>query len=91
MIAVEVPYGSCRRTVCPVYCSFGRIQTLLVDIHLVIVYLAQWAINRAKCPSAGTVRALYGYCMALQGYRTAPPQLPVRHVHGYRGLVFERR
>ena len=55
-MAVEVQYGTCRRTVCPVYCPLGRIKTLLVDRHWVIVDPTQWAINRAKGPSAATVR-----------------------------------
>ena len=89
MVAVEVPYGNCRRTNCPVYYPLDRIQTLLVDKHWVILDPAQWAINRADGPSVATVRALHGYHTApprlpygtSMATRTAPPQL--------QGLIFQ--
>ena len=51
--------------------------------HWLIVAPAPWTINRTHGPSASNVQAFHGY-------RTVPPQLPVRPLHGSRGLVFER-
>ena len=93
MVAVKGPYSSCIRIVCPVYFPLDRIQTLLVDSGqtLCIVDPARWTINRVDNPSAATLRVFHSVTvMALHGYRTAPPRLPLLHIHGYRGLVKKR-
>ena len=52
---------------------------------LLDVYVVEVQIEILSCflsASVATVRALHAY-------RTAPPQLPVRHLHGNSGLVLK--
>ena len=93
MVAVEGPCGSCGGAICPVYCPVGRNQSHLVSVHQSrgdwLLYTGQTMQNffLTTCNIRGR-RASTATKQALHGYRSGPPGLPVRGLHGYMGLTF---
>ena len=94
-VAAEGLFSSCRRSVCPVYCPAGNIH-----YHLNRLCIPRW-LDLLLSPSVSLLGE-YGFCpkgnkqgfcsyhMALPYLPQAPQSLPVRHLHGYRGLVFKK-